>query len=498
VSVSAPISEMSALGAVGPEPVSPSTLERLLTLGWSGFESGSRQILSLLFFFATVRFLQPSDLGAFALAVALNGFLGIFIDEPFGEALVQKAQVTEADWDTGYTINMLVALACLLLSCGVGVASAILLHQPLLMFAVPVLASSSVLGALGNIHKAYLSRLLRFRTIAQTTLFAQLLAGAASLGVAAAGFGYWALIVNVVVAAAVTSSVYRRVSPWKPHWRIDPVTVRARASYVGYAVGVRLVYLVRDQSPYIIAGALFDLRAVGYLGLAIRVARALGQVFEEVTSRPLMSLISRQQSNLTQFGAMLAQILMVIGLLAFPGFVGLSELGTQVISIMLGPEWAPAGALLPFVCAALGGWLLLHVVAVSLRARGLAHLALLLTAPAALADMAVFAAAAPFGLSWALRGWAARAVLALPMVVIVLSAKLGVPLPKLVRIWGTPIAASLLMLLVLRWLQGIHPRQPGAGGLGLLILAGAAAYGLAVSPLAWQAARRRFLLRVPE
>ena len=75
----------------GIELAGPTVGGRVSVLAWSGLESACRQILSLLFFLGTIRFLSPADLGVFSLGVALMGIFAIVIDEPIGEALVQKA-----------------------------------------------------------------------------------------------------------------------------------------------------------------------------------------------------------------------------------------------------------------------------------------------------------------------------------------------------------------------------------------------------------------------
>jgi O-antigen/teichoic acid export membrane protein len=471
----------------------PKLRARISVLAWSGLESTCRQILSLLFFFGTVRFLSPSDLGVFSLGVALMGIFAIVIDEPIGEALVQQHSATNSDWDTGYTINIAIALLCLLLACVASPILSNLLHQPLLLWVIPALAVSSLVGAVGNLHRAFLSRSLEFRRIAQTALLAQVIAGTVSLGVAAAGYGYWALVLNVLSAATATSITYRLFCAWRPMLRIDMDTVRVRAPYVGYSIAIRSLYLLRDQSLFVVVGTIGDLKTVGYLTLAMRVARALGQLFEEVTSRPLISLISRQQNDLTRFGDVLRTVLHIIGLIAFPSFIGLAELGTPVISVLIGAQWAPAGRFLPLICAGMSGWLFLHVIAVALRARDQGRLALHFTAPAIFADVAIFCSTAFIGLDWALKLWAVRALLTLPVLVSVLSIRLGVSVRSLAEIWAAPTTASVIMLISLRWLEQSPLSDQGAAGLLALIVVGAIIYGLALTVLTWRTTRNRLL-----
>jgi O-antigen/teichoic acid export membrane protein len=482
--------------AAGATDAAPRRFGAISVLAWSGLESACRQILSLLFFFATARFITPADLGIFALGVALTGVVAIVIDEPIGEALVQQQTATATDWDTGYTLNITLALLCLCIAIIGSQILATLLHQPGLKFVVPALAFSSFVGAIGNIHKAYLSRLLKFRAIAQTALVGQLFGGVVSVVLAVAGFGYWALVANVLGTAMVTSLIYRIMTPWRPRYRIEPDFIRARASYVGYSISIRALYLVRDQSLFVVVGWMGSVVTVGYLSLAMRVARALGQLFEEVTSRPLISLVSRQQNDLSRFSAMLTTVLQLVGLLAFPSFVGLAAVGTPLIATLIGPQWAPAGRFLPWICIGMGGWLLLHIVAASLRARGLGRAALCLTAPTIIVDAAIFASASIVGLDWALIAWTARTVLSLPVLQQVLSGRLGVSGRALFEVWIAPVVASILMLQALRWLQPDQSLHQGPLDLATCILAAAAVYTIAWLILSAGSLRNNPLRRV--
>jgi PST family polysaccharide transporter len=451
------------------------TLESVAVLFWGGIESGCRQGLSLVFFLLTMRFMAPADLGFFSMAVALTAVVGIIIDEPIGESLVQRDNVSALDWDTGYTVNLAIALTCLGLSCIASLVLAFAVGWSPFVVTLPALSLSSVIGAMGNIHKAYLGRSLNFREIAKTALAAQVVAGVVMLGAAAMGLGWRALVLNVLVAAVIASATYRRITPWKPRLRINRGTVAALASYAGYSAAIRSVYLLRDQPLLIAAGAVAGLASAGYLSLAMRVGRTVGQLFEDVTSRPLLSLVARKKDDLEQFGAVLRQVLFIVVALALPGLLLLGEIGTPLLSLLLGKAWAPAGNILPWVCVAIGGWLLLHITAVALRARGLGRRAVCLTAPAAMIDLGIFASAAIFGFDWTLRLWAARSILIIPALIPVLSNRLGVRALDVVRVSLLPLAASVLMLGSLRLIEN-HQTTPGAIGVFVLAGAGASVY----------------------
>ena len=93
-----------------------------------------------------------------------------------------------ADWNTGFTINVLLAVGFLVLMLFLSAPLAHLLNAPSLRLAIPILSFASLAGALGAIQKAYLGRLLRFRLIAQSALIGQIVSGAVAVGLAVKGF----------------------------------------------------------------------------------------------------------------------------------------------------------------------------------------------------------------------------------------------------------------------------------------------------------------------
>ncbi len=457
---------------------------RLATLGWSAIESAARQFLSLACFFVSVRFLAPGDLGGFALAVALNAVPSIFIDEIIGESLVQMPDATELDWNTGFTANLIVALICLLVSCGLAWPLARLFHAAYLLWAIPLLSTASLVGALGNIQRAYLARGLQYRSIAKTSLISQTAGGLATVALAAAGFGSWALIDGLCITTAISSAIYWHRSPWRPRLRLARSTLRSRLSYGGYLTAVRVIYLLRDQSPLLIAGFLTDVAHVGFLSLGLRVARSVGQMFEDVTARPLLSLMSREQHDPARFAAVLAEVITVVGSLALPSFIGMAIVGPRLLPLIFGAHWAPAGAVLPWLCIVIGCGLLLHITAVALRARALGLVATKLTASAVLIDVMLLAVLTPFSLEWALIGWAARGVLFLPVVAVILRTSLGMSVRGLMMRLLPALVGSVMMGGLVGWLDLRFACGHSVAGIALMIGAGATCYGGVVGGIA--------------
>ena len=459
---------MTALNPALTQTGQSSRTERMRAFGWSGAENVCRQILSLLFFLICVRFLQPEDVGIYALSLACSAIPGVLIDEPSGEALVQQSNSSPAAWNTGFTVNLVLSCALMVLLSLSGGLLGRILGEPRLAGVLPVLGIGTVLGSLGNMQRAYLVRHLKFRAIATTALATQVIGGLTSVALAIGGAGYWALVANFVLVAAANSAAFAWQCRWKPRLHFDRAVFVSRVPYAAYSVTLRIVYLLRDQSPLIIAGLLLDVATVGFFSLALRVARSLGQLFEEVMSRPLLSMLSREQASATQFGAVLTEALTAVAMVAAPAYVGLAAAGPLAIALTFGPRWGSMATMVPSLCAVLAGWLALHIVCVSLRARGLGRIAVWVSTPATLLDVALLACFMPFGLSYALAAWAARSVLWLPVAGLLLHRYLGVNLQSLARRCIPPALASAAMGIVILALQ--QPALLGVGFTALLVI----------------------------
>jgi O-antigen/teichoic acid export membrane protein len=426
---------------------------RLLALAWSAAEVAARQFITLGFSFGVLAFITPHDLGIFTLAYAVNQIPSVLLDDPIIEALIQRHDVSIQDWDAGFTGNLLMTLGSLVLSIACSGWVANLLHEPELRLAVPAIAACSLLGSFGYVQKGFLARELQFATMARTMLMSQITAGVFGVVLAVEGYGYWSLVGNLVVFTLSNGLWFWIKCSWKPKLVLDLPRLRALSHYALHSMSVRCVILVRDNGPPIVVGAFFDAAAIGYFALAFRIARTLGLFFEDMSRQPLMALMSREQTSPSDFSRLLLNIVTVLGVAGLPAFVGLGLIGSYMPGLVFGPSWAPSGQLLPWLCIIIAGWVVLHVISVSLRAQGRVQRAFLLLAPLVGLDLICLVTLSPFGIVWALVGMSIRMVLSLPLLAFAAQRWLGMPIADLLGRWTLPfigvfaMAATVLLVL---------------------------------------------------
>src|SRR5580693_3270917 len=82
-------------------------------LKWQTIEIFSRQLLSLVVFTTLARLLQPSAFGLIGLVGVYLAFVGIFIDQGIGTALIQRQELEPNHINTAFWFN----LCCAVILC---------------------------------------------------------------------------------------------------------------------------------------------------------------------------------------------------------------------------------------------------------------------------------------------------------------------------------------------------------------------------------------------
>ena len=156
---------------------------------WSAIQNWGMEGISFLTFIALSRLLVPEAFGLVALASVFTALAQVFLDQGFGAAIVQRADLEREHLDTAFWISVLTGI---LLTVG-GIAASGLLAaffgEPRLAPVLRWLSLSFIFGALSSTQMAILRRKLAFKSLAARSLAATTVGGFVGVSMAFAGFG---------------------------------------------------------------------------------------------------------------------------------------------------------------------------------------------------------------------------------------------------------------------------------------------------------------------
>ena len=86
--------------------------EKTITaLVWNSIDKFLSQILYAIFGIVLANILFPDEFGLIAIPMAISVFLTIFTDSGFTVALVQRKEVSDSDFNTVFTFNLLLSVS---------------------------------------------------------------------------------------------------------------------------------------------------------------------------------------------------------------------------------------------------------------------------------------------------------------------------------------------------------------------------------------------------
>ena len=308
------------------------------------------QLISLVGLAALLRLLAPGDYGLVGMIVPLVMFLRIFATLGLNVATVQRPEIRPEETSSLFWLNVL-------LGCATAGVAALVAPYLGALYAKPqaavqlrdltwALAGTSIVAAVGAQHQALMEREMRLGPLGAIRITAQLLAVVAAVGVAVAGGGVWALVVQQYVELMLLSGLAWMAEPWRPHRPGHAAMIGDHLRLGGYFAAASIVFYVADNMDRVLVGRLVGPAAVGLYGQAYNIM--IKPVYVVIT--PLVALVLTSLSRATEQPATRSQLVVayyrLVAVLLAPAAVGLVVVGSDVMQLLGGAAWKDSGPLL--------------------------------------------------------------------------------------------------------------------------------------------------------
>lgn len=299
------------------------------------------------------RLLTPRDFGLLAMVTAVTGLAEHIRLFGLPEALVHGDRVSWSQARALFRHGMRLTLA---------VAAAMLLAAPVLAWiygesrVVAIMAAFAAIFAVRGlviIHEGVLMRGLRFGALAFADVTSMALGMATGIGAAAAGWGYWSLVVQAAVLALIRTVLVG----WRAGWRLGggspspaPADVRSHTGYGSDVTRYRVLEYAARNVDRVLVGAVEGSRSLGFYDAAYRWSLyPLDQVAGPLSGVVLASL-SRVRHDGPAYRRAFRTGLLPFFTVVMGGLVFFAVEGQRVILLLLGDQWDPAVVLFRVLC----------------------------------------------------------------------------------------------------------------------------------------------------
>lgn len=465
-----------------PEAATPQsgTLRREVVtgIGWKLATQVVVQATRLVVGIVLARLLTPHDYGLAAMALMFVSLVSIFTDMSLGVALIARRNITESDRSTAFWTT--VAAGALFAGGGIAVAPLVgrLFSTP---GVAPLFAVTSVvflLTSLSATQNALLTRELQFRSLQIREMAGAVIGGIAGVILAVAGFGAWALVLQVVAAETVAMILVWRLSPWRPRATYSTASLRKLGPFAAKTSAARLLGYVNLNADNFLIAKFLGAVPLGVYSVAYNVMFAPLSRLAIPIQQVLLPAFARISDDVPRVGSAWLRGNRLVAAVSVPAFVGLAVVAPDFVSAVLGERWHQAIPVLQLLCVAGLSQSLQSLNHSILQALGYAGALLTFMIFSTTVTVVSFV----IGLHWGVVGVAAGFAAARTIVLPVFTTIVCRAAQTSVRAFGESVrptleaAAAMGVIAFAARLALVHVGVPAGARLAIVVAAGACAY----------------------
>jgi PST family polysaccharide transporter len=313
----------------------------------------------------------------------------------------QQEPDQEAEWQRAFTLELLMSGFFFVVLCTVlplyGLAYG---HAEIIVPGI-VLASSVVISAFES--PAWIPY-RRMQYARQRVLISidPVVAVFVTIGLGAAGLGYWALVIGVVGGSIAGSIVCVLTCPYRIRLRFSKERLRSYATFSWPLIGGGFSRMIVVQGSLLTANRTVGLAGIGAIGLATNIATFADRV-DQIVSSTIYPAVCRVADRTEKMAEAFVKSNRIALMWAMPFAVAVALFAGDFVDFVIGEKWRPAVGLMTAIALTCGFAQVAFNWGVFMRAIGR-------TKPlfvAALLDLGVFfVVAIPGMLAFGLTGYA--------------------------------------------------------------------------------------------
>jgi O-antigen/teichoic acid export membrane protein len=457
---------------------------------WATVERVATQGISFIVVLLLARLLGPQNYGLVTLAATI-GLLGqMLLSETFSQALIQQKDLEAAHVSSLFWILVAAGILAVSIQLMAAGSLSILFGEPDLAPLLRALSPVLLLSALQAVPISLFKRDLDFRSLAAASATGTLIAGAAGVALAYAGFGVWSLIANLLVQSTVVTATIWRRSSFRPGLVLSLPHLRDLWSYGQFTFLLRIAAFAANQSPRILIGYLFGPAALGAFSLGLRVIEIIHQLLTLPAVNVALPLISRVRSDPNRLERVVLAATQLVAMTSVPVFVGLALIAPFAMPLVFGVKWVQSVPLVQILCAfgIVGAFGLIWGGIIG--GLGRPDVTLATTTMAALVSVTLLLATARWGLIAAATAYVIRGYATLPFMPHVIARLTGIRAATQYRVCAPILLAVAIMAMIAEAvILTIGDLTTPAIVVAAATLAGVLGYGLALYLVALPAFR---------
>jgi O-antigen/teichoic acid export membrane protein len=202
----------------------------------------------------------------------------------------------------------------------------------------------------GSTSHALLTRSMSFGVIQSAGLIATVVATAAGIAAAALGAGAWALVLQQLVIAAVSSSLFILAARWRPSLEFSRAAMRSLSRFALPYTGGSAFFALQQVLTVLLIGHLVGIEELGIWNLSMAVVVVPLSLLAYPVARVIYAAFARMRDSQERVAEMWLNGFTLLAGVVLPALFGLIAVAPDLIPLAFGSQWVPAVPVVQILC----------------------------------------------------------------------------------------------------------------------------------------------------
>ena len=319
-------------------------------------EKLSTQVVQFGVSMVLARLLTPNDYGTVALTGIFFAVAGVLVDGGFGNALIQKKDADDLDFNSVFYINLVLSVVAYVALFFAAPWIADFYKTPELVAIVRVSAICFLFNAVNAIQNAELTKKMLFHLSFRVSVITCFTSAVCGVTLAFWGFGVWALVWSSLITGLVGVIARWFIIAWRPKAMFSFRRLKPLFAY-GWKMAVSaLLDQIFSNLNGLLIGRFYTKADLAYVHKGYSLPRlAMGEVDATLGRVSFPALVLLQDDKAKLRDAM-RRMIQCSTFLVFPLMVIIAVCSHSIIRLLFGSQWTPATPYMMLACFTFALW----------------------------------------------------------------------------------------------------------------------------------------------
>jgi O-antigen/teichoic acid export membrane protein len=299
-----------------------------------------KTLLRVISIMALARLLSPQDYGLVGEVTVFTGVLNMVSGFGLSAAAVQHDTMTEEKASGLFWINVLLGGSLTAIALALVPAIAAFYGEPQLRPIACVAAFGFLLNGAGVQHYALLHRQMRFSTSVLVDVMSMLATASIAIGMAVAGFGYWALVSMTISLPFATTLGLWLATGWIPGLPRRGTGLRSMIHFGGTMTLHGLVDFFAKSFGQVLLGRVWGAEILGIYGRANNLVALSTDNLNSTIGEVVFAALSRTRNEPERLRRYFIKGYSLVVSLTVPLAIVGALFADELTLVALGPKWA--------------------------------------------------------------------------------------------------------------------------------------------------------------